>query len=325
MRMGGKSTRDGFSIITVGLSPAWDITCCGQNLDWGLHKTIDEQTIRPAGKALNVSKALAWMGQKNISAGLWGRSDYQRMVTAARSLWPLIKVKRTAVTGHTRQNVTVVDTASDREMHLRNKSELASRSALRRLKEDLQALVGKGSLCVFAGGMPESELLGDIAELIKDCSSLGARIVLDTSGPALVRIVETGRVWLIKPNVAELCELLREKVSDRPASLARAGRKLLDRVEIVLISRAQKGAVAVTAQGAWCGRTRGHRKTRSTVGCGDYLLAGFLKGWREKSDMPYGLQIGLKAATARAWGWTESRTWPQVKRQIAASIERLRI
>ena len=315
----------GKEIITVGLSPAWDIMCCGQNLDWGLHKTIEEQIIQPAGKALNVSKALAWMGQRSAGAGLWGRSDYEQMLTAVRSLWPLIKVKRTAVAGNTRQNVTLVDTANDREMHLRNKSELVSKSALRRLTMDLRALVGKDSLCVFAGAMPESEFLGGIAELVKDCSLLGARIVLDTSGPALQQIVETGRVWLIKPNVAEVCELLREKVSDNPASLARAGRKLLDRVEVVLVSRGRKGAVAVTAQGAWWGRCRGHRKTRSTVGCGDYLLAGFLKGLSDRSDVAYGLQIGLKAATARAWGWTESRTWPQVKQQVAVSLERLRI
>lgn len=309
MRMSKKSARCELSIITVGLSPAWDITCRGRGLDWGLHKCIDRQTVQPAGKALNVSKALAWMGQRNIAAGLWGRNDYQQMLTAVRSLWPLITVKMTTVAGDTRRNVTVVDTAKDRDMHLRNRSELASRSALRRLKLDLQTLVGKGSLCVFAGAMPENELLGDIAELIEVCSSLGARIVVDTSGPASERIVETGRIWLIKPNVAELCELSREKIRDRPASLARAGRKLLDKVEVVLISRGKKGAVAVTAQGAWWGRCRGYRKTRSTVGCGDYLLAGLLKGLSEKSDMAYALQTGLKAATARAWDWTERRTW----------------
>ena len=59
------------SIITVGLSPAWDITCRGKNLNWGGHENIDEQTITPAGKALNVSKALAWMGRESIAAGLW--------------------------------------------------------------------------------------------------------------------------------------------------------------------------------------------------------------------------------------------------------------
>ena len=99
------------SIITVGLSPAWDIACRGQNLVWGRHENIDEQSIISAGKALNVSKALAWMGQESIAAGLWGRNDYQQMQKAVKYLWPLIKVKMTTTSGSTRQNITIVDTA----------------------------------------------------------------------------------------------------------------------------------------------------------------------------------------------------------------------
>lgn len=179
-------------IITVGLSPAWDITCRGRNLDWGLHEYIDEQTIRPAGKALNVSKALAWMGQRSIAAGLWGRTDYQQMLTAVRALWPLITVRVTPVAGGTRQNVTVVDAAGSREMHLRNKSQLASTKALKELKADLEAIVRRDSVCVFAGTMPEAGLLVDVIRIIRACASRGARIVLDTSGKPLRKIIDTG-------------------------------------------------------------------------------------------------------------------------------------
>jgi 1-phosphofructokinase family hexose kinase len=315
--------RHEFSIITVGLSPAWDITCCGRNLDWGLHKYIDEQTIRPAGKALNVSKALAWMGQRNIAAGLWGRNDYQEMLTAVRSLWPLIRVKMATVAGDTRQNVTVVDTARDRDIHLRNRSQLVSPAALRRLRADLTALVSKSSVCVFAGAMPEDELLPDIVRMIESCHERGAKIVLDTSGPALREIVDAGWVWLIKPNVRELGELLGAHVEDNSAALARGGRKLLEKVEIILISRGRKGAVLVTRQGAWQGRCRGYGKTRSTVGCGDYLLAGFLKALCENCRPELALKTGLKVAAARAWGWDEGKTWPQVQKQIALSVNRI--
>ena len=323
MRMSGKSTRRDLSIITVGLSPAWDITCCGRNLDWGLHKYIDEQTIRPAGKALNVSKALASMGQRNIAAGLWGRNDYQQMLTAVRSLWPFITVKMTTAAGDTRQNVTVVDTAKDRDMHLRNRSELVSRAALRRLRADLDALVGKSSVCVFAGAMPEDELLPDIVRMVESCHRRGAKIVLDTSGPALREIVDTGWVWLIKPNVRELGELLGENVEDNSAALLRAGRRLLEKVDVVLISRGRKGAVLVMRQSAWQGRCRGYRKTRSTVGCGDYLLAGFLKALCENCRPELALKSALKVAAARAWGWDERKTWPQAQKQIAVGVTRI--
>jgi fructose-1-phosphate kinase PfkB-like protein len=55
-----------FSIITVGLSPAWDILCYGEGLEWGLHREIKTTKFQPAGKALNISQALAWMGKKAL-------------------------------------------------------------------------------------------------------------------------------------------------------------------------------------------------------------------------------------------------------------------
>ena len=315
--------RHRISIITIGLSPAWDITCRGKHLDWGLHRDINEQTILPAGKTLNVSKALAWMGQRNIAAGLWGRSDHRQMLTAVRNSWSSIKVKMTAVSGSTRRNITVVDTANEKELHLRNKSQLASAKSLKKLQADLEAIVHRGSFCVFAGTMPETGLLEDVIRIIKSCAGLGAKIVLDTSGNALRQIVNTGSAWLIKPNVEELCELSGEQIKDAPASLAAAGRKLLDRVEIVLISRGGKGSLVVTKEGAWHGRCVGRRRVLSTVGCGDFLLAGFLKGLKDKSDARSALKIAIKVATAKAWGWTETKTWSQALREIKVAVERV--
>ena len=210
------------SIITVGLSPAWDITCRGKNLDWGCHEYIDEQTIRPAGKALNVSRALAWMGHKSMAAGLWGENDYEQMLRSLQDLKKYIKIQMTAAPGNTRRNITVVNTAKGKDMHCRNRSQLASAMAMKALRADLGAVVQKGSVCVFAGTMPEGHRLDDIIRIIELCRGRGAKIVLDTSGPALKEIVRTGVVWMIKPNVEELRDLLGGKIKDGSVSLARA-------------------------------------------------------------------------------------------------------
>ncbi len=311
------------SIITVGLCPSWDTVCRFDGIEWGEHKTVSSADSRPAGKALNISRALAWMGQKNIAAGLWGRDDFQQMTKAMRPLGGLVKVKMTAAEGGTRRNVTVVDTLNNREMHLRNRSELASKKALRKLEADLKAIVNKGSICVFAGVMPEDEFIGDVVRIIKSCRQRGAAIVADTYGNALKRILETGAVRMIKPNVEELRELLGEQITDSASSLARAGRKLLDKVDIVVISRGKKGGVVVTNKGAWQGRCVGRSRVLSTVGCGDFLLAGFLKGFVDKSDAGSALEIAIKVATARAWGRTEGKSWFRVLREIKAAVERL--
>ena len=139
----------------------------------------------------------------------------------------------------------------------------------------------------------------------------------------LREIVASGNIWLIKPNVDELSQVLGEQVKDTAGSVAKAGRKLFDKVEIVLISRGRKGAIVVTKKGAWHGRCAGRRKVLSTVGCGDYLLAGFLKGLEDSSNTAVALRTAIKAATAKAWGWTETTPWPKVQRQIQVQLRRI--
>ncbi len=309
--------------MTIGLSPAWDVSCRGRDLDWGRHAEIDAQVVRPAGKALNVSYALAWMGHESVAAGLWGRDDYDEMKKAVAQLGGRIEVQMTPVAGTTRRNITVVDTLRQREMHLRRKSELASRDSLRQLNADLGRLVRAGDVCVFAGAMPAGELLGPTVDLVRTCRRAEAPIAVDTHGAALQGIVKAGLPWLISPNVEELRGLLGSEVEDTPADLAQAGSTLLNGMDMVLISRGAAGALVVARGGTWTGRATSQAAVLSTVGCGDYLLAGFLAGVQETGDACAALVQGLKAATARAWGWTETESWARAQKEIAVATERV--
>lgn len=310
-------------IVTIGLAPAWDISCRGRGLDWGRHAEIDERVVRPAGKALNVSSALAWMGCASVAAGLWGRQDYDLMRHTIRSQSRLVRVDMTRVDGRTRENMTVVDTKAGREMHLRQANRLASRASLARLASALKRIVRKSDLCVFSGAMPAGDLLEQAIALVETCYSRGARLVLDTYGPALEHLVHKGWPWLIAPNVEELRGLLGPQIKDTPAGLVAAATTLLDRVSVMLISRGSKGAILVTKRGAWTGRTTTRGKVLETVGCGDYLLAGFLASYSQRQNTRAALASALKAGTARAYGLAETEAWSKANRRVEVDIQRL--
>jgi 1-phosphofructokinase len=310
-------------IITVGLCPAWDTVCVLDGVEWGEHAVVAERRDRAAGKALNVSRALAWTGEESTAAGLWGTDDYSRILEDLKPLRSKVKVRMTAVPGATRQNITVVDRKGAREMHLRNKCNLASKAALAILEDELETIVSENSVCVFAGSMPEG-LDREIIDILDNCADNGALAVVDTSGPALGKLVGTGAVWMAKPNVRELGELVGFEVADDVEAIRRACAGVLEKVEIVLVSRGENGAVAVTEKGVWEARAVRSRKAISTVGCGDYLLAGFLKGMRDTASVEESVVIGIKAASAKAWGVDATEDWAAVSERVEVRVKAAR-
>lgn len=313
------------SIVTVGFSPCWDITCQVDGVKWGDHKQMDSQVWTPAGKALNISRALAQLKVKSTAAGLWGKNDSRQLLEEMRSVNKLIDVNMSKTYGQTRQHITIVDTKNKREMHLRTVSDLANMTSIKSVRKDLKWLVSEGTLCVFAGSMPAGKLIRDILLVVETVQELGGKVVLDTSGDPLERIIALGGISVIKPNLEELSELLGQEVKDTPAAITKAVQPLLEKVETIIVSRGQNGAIAITRKGAVQAKHTGAAKQVScTVGCGDYLLAGYLAGIKETADVSAALEKGVRMATAKAWGKPANATYEELKKQIAIQIKKLK-
>lgn len=302
------------AIITVGFCPCWDITCRVDGIEWGEHKKIASQTSVPAGKALNICKAMNWQGIESIAAGLWGRADYSQMCGILEADYPLVTPRLTVASGKTRQNVTLIDTQSHREIHLRAECRLADKESLRQLEKDLDQLVTPDRTLVFAGSMPADYLKGCLA-IIKHHRDKGAKVVVDTSGQALADVVKMGKLYLIKPNIDELSELLGRFVRNDVGAIIKAARSLCDKVSIILVSRGKDGVVAVTRDQAIVCHVKQAINAVNTVGCGDFLLAGFLSGMRD-GDIRNAVATGVQVATARACGLSETADWSAAARKI---------
>ncbi|OQA03679.1 MAG: Tagatose-6-phosphate kinase [Planctomycetes bacterium ADurb.Bin401] len=329
-------------IITIGLTPAWDRTIEIDGIDWNEHKIISSQRIVPAGKALNINKSLAWMGVKSTAAGLWGSHDFEQMKKtiagadlcvcpkrANTQVRPYINIQMTKAVGRTRENITVVDTKNKRQIHLRDKSTLANQKSLKLLKQDLGKIISKDSLCVFAGAAPI-----ETVELLELAKKKGSLVIVDTSGPALKKIVSKGGLFLIKPNVEELGELVGKKIRNEEKEIIFASKKLLTKSKLILVSRGEKGAMLLfrsepraSATGTVVAISAKYTGKKypvcNTVACGDYLLAGFLsviarsKATRQSQPAELlcadALETAIKSATAKAFGINEDFSWLKVK------------
>ena len=139
------------------------------------------------------------------------------------------------------------------------------------------------SWLVLAGSLPPGVPVDFYADITRELRSrYGAnapRVAVDSSGAPLAAAVTAGPD-LIKPNAEELAELTGipdpDSLEGDPVLVARAAERLVAAgVGAVLATLGSKGAVLVTADGAWLAQTP-PMVARSTVGAGDSSLAGYL-------------------------------------------------
>ncbi|KHL04765.1 1-phosphofructokinase family hexose kinase [Sinomonas humi] len=148
---------------------------------------------------------------------------------------------------------------------------------------------GGASWVVLAGslppGVPASFYTSAAERLRAEFGPAAPKIAVDSSGAPLAASLG-GRPDLLKPNADELAELAAlvglpdpgtpAELEASPERAATAARSLVDAgVGAVLATLGAKGAVLVTADGAWLA-THAPIRAVSTVGAGDSSLAGYL-------------------------------------------------
>lgn len=139
------------------------------------------------------------------------------------------------------------------------------------------------SWLVLAGSLPPgvpATFYADITHRLRARYGTAApRVAVDSSGAPLAAVVSS-LPDLLKPNAEELAELTglfdADSLEADPQLTVSAARTLIDAgVGAVLATLGAKGAVLVTAEGAWLAQTPPMIAV-STVGAGDSALAGFL-------------------------------------------------
>jgi 1-phosphofructokinase len=251
----------------------------------------------PGGKGVNVSRVLASLGTASIATGFLGKANRDEFAVFLAG--PLVTDEFVVLPGRTRENVTIADGASGACTHIRDVGLPVTAGAAGRLAGKLRRLATPGSVVVFSGSLPPGLRPADFAKLVRLCSGAGARVAVDAGGPAL-RAAAAHKLWLIKPNVQELAELVGRKL-DRIDDQLAAARKLLDHADHVLLSRGADGACLITRDLALAARVRLQGgAVRNTVGCGDVLLGTFLAGLMRGDDAQAALQMAVATAAASA-------------------------
>jgi 6-phosphofructokinase 2 len=282
-------------ILTVAVNPAVDLSTRVERMLANRKLRCAGAHVEPGGGGINVSRVIRGFGGKSTAfvalGGATGRTLRELMKQEG------LDVVEFPIVEHTRQNVTVDETASERQYrlvlqgpHWSGKEVKAALARIERLAKNHDYVVATGSL---PPGVPE-DFYASIARIVK---RQGGRMILDTSGPPLRAALDAG-VFLVKPNHIEFRDLAGARNTDWK-TMARVGHRLQERgkAEIMIVTRGDLGALAILPDSAW--RLQSPKgKVVSLVGAGDSLIGAFVLAMARGKSLLEACRLGVAAASA---------------------------
>lgn len=264
-------------IVTITPNPSLDRTYELGTLVPGEVNRASHDRLDPGGKGVNVSRALTAAGHRTSAVLPLGGLSGQLLADLLHRQG--IDVAAVAISGDTRINVSIAEDGGSLTKINAVGPELsaAESAALLALVRDAQKTgQGTGSdvqWLACCGSLPRGLAPAWYAEVVAQVHSGGARIALDTSGPALLAAL-SARPDVVKPNREELAEAVGRPVRTVGDAVDAAGELRERGAQQVLASLGADGMLLV-AEESWYGSAP-VAAVRSDVGAGDASLAGFL-------------------------------------------------
>ena len=300
-------------IYTLTANPCLDYyISTRQMLDIGRTNRADSAHIRAGGKGANVSLALKKFGyDKTLTVLVLGGRNGERIM---RELCDEgLECKAFDACGESRINVKINSNDVETEINAKGPaiSEIANSeiiSFFSKIKSD--------DVLVLAGSLP-SEAKDDFYAKIIEATKC-KNIAVDCTKGALGCALKSG-VWLVKPNIDELCEFFGEAVSWEQLPFY-ARRVCAMGAEYALVSAGSKGAVLACGDKVLLADAPKGRAVNST-GAGDTMLAAFVYWHNEtKGDVKSAFRYAVAAGSAKAF----SEGFPE-KENVTALADRITV
>jgi 6-phosphofructokinase 2 len=285
-------------IVTLTMNPALDIATATDRVVPAHKLRCAAPRYDPGGGGINVARAVNALGGEAVAifpAGGAAGEMIRHLLDEENLAYDAV-----AIAGFTRESLAVEERQTGKQYRFILPGPEISERDQERCLDQLSVLAAEASYIVVSGSLPlgvSDDFYARVAALAK---SLGKRLVLDTSGPALKQA--GGGMYMLKPSLRELEDLSGQEIRSE-GDQERAARQVVEqgRCEIVVLSLGAEGALLATADG--CERFAAIPvKARSTVGAGDSMLAGIVLSLCRGLPLHEAVRFGMAAGTAALFG-----------------------
>jgi 6-phosphofructokinase 2 len=282
-------------VLTITLNPAVDISTSVDRIE-PVRKLRCRPELRSAGGGgINVARVVNRLGgsvQAVFTAGGVVGEQLKQLVVGESV--PSLALQ---IAGQTRESFTVVDETTKHEFRFVMPGPTLSEAEWLSCQGQIEGLAKGRKYIVISGSMPDGAPEDAHARIAAIAKRVGARFVVDAPGLQLKAALETG-VYLAKPNLGELQEIVAEDLSDR-ASQVGACRRLIEggKTELVALTLGSAGALLVTRDQAWFSDPL-PVKVVGTVGAGDSFLGAMVWSLSVSNSPDSALRFAVAAGSA---------------------------
>jgi 1-phosphofructokinase len=263
-------------IATLTANPSLDLTYDLDELTRGGVQRADAVAVEAGGKGINVSQNLVANGVDSRAIAMVGGPSGEQLLRLLEGSG--IELVRVPVTEPTRTNVSVVEREGVVTKINAAGPRISGDEIERLLDETAAAARGAGWLAA-CGSLPPGAPADLYARVVAVAREAGCRVAVDGSGLPLAAALGA-RPDLVKPNLDELCGLVRRQLATFGDVLDAAKEVCARGAAAVVVSLGADGAILLDGSGVVHAATPPFTP-RSTVGAGDALLAGFLSAGGE--------------------------------------------
>jgi 6-phosphofructokinase 2 len=282
-------------IVTLTINPAVDIFVNVDHVESTRKLRCSAPKRDPGGGGINVARAAHRLG-----------SDVVAIYPTGGAIGKLLQrlVEREGIDSivtpshvETRENFTAYDESTGEQYRFVLPGSTLFRAEWEACLDTLVTLPERPKFVVASGSIPPGMREDFFAQVARAAKKLGARMVIDTSGPALGITLDEG-VALVKPNQNELSEFVGMPLTSEADRIA-ACRKLVteERVEMVALTLGEDGSLLVTKDKIW--RAQPMRiEVVSAVGAGDSFLGGLVAALAKNMPIEQAFRMAVAAGTA---------------------------
>lgn len=285
-------------ILTITLNPTVDFATTAPEVVPGPKLRCTEPQIDPGGGGINVSRAIRQLGGQSTALVAIGGATGAHLL----QLLALEGVATVAFQGpgETRQSVTVTEAKSGDQYRFVMPGPAWKDKDVPRALNTVDQATGDGTYVVLSGSQPPGVAKEFPSILAGHIAGRDARIIVDTSGPALFDLAEQPReaIHALRMN-GEECEELAGRPHPEPADTARFAESLVKKgvARHVIVARGADGSVLATPAGSW--HARGPKvEVVSKVGAGDSFVGAFTLAMAREWPVEDCLRFGVAAAAA---------------------------